>query len=131
MANDITPFQFKPGEVQEIIGNPPPEPAKEVTEAKEDFDCARENIHEILKVGQEAVATCAQIADQSQSDKYYIALNGLLKTSIEANKELVGLHKTKKDIVGVEAPKNVTNQVIVTSAKMLEILTGSKEEIPE
>jgi hypothetical protein len=128
--NDITPFQFKPGEVSKILEVPTPEQqaTDDIAAARDDFDTVRNNLLELIDVGKDAIGNVADLADQSQAFKYYEVLNGLLKTAIEGNRELLNIHKTKKDIGGVAAPKVVKNQLIVTSAEMLALINGKEEE---
>jgi predicted DNA-binding protein YlxM (UPF0122 family) len=115
---------FKPNEVSKIIEQPP---AKDITpEIVQDFEVARDNIHDTIKITQKAVTECADIAEQSQGWQYYNTLASLLRASIEGNRELMEIHKKKKEL-HQEAPQQVTNQVILTSADMLQLIKGDKK----
>ncbi len=112
---------FKPNEVAKIIEQPP---TKNVPpEIVQDFEVARDNIHDTIKTAQHATAECAQLADQSQGWQYYNTLAALLRASIEANRELLDIHKKRQDL-HQEPVKQVTNQVILTSADMLQLIKG-------
>ncbi len=95
-------------------------------DVRDDLNTARENIKTVITQTAEAVIAAADLAGVSQSDKYYIALNQLLKTSLEANRDLVDLHRRKKDIIGKEGPKTQVNQLIMTSSDMLKVIKGEK-----
>lgn len=88
-----------------------------------DFHESRENLKEIIQTTDKAIAEVADLAYQSQSPRFYEALNGLLKTQIEANRDAVAIHKVRKDIHGKEPPKEHTqNNLIVTSADILNMI---------
>jgi hypothetical protein len=116
---------FKPNEVARLIEQPP----TKITppEIVQDFEVARDNIHDTIKTAQQAMTECAQIAEQSQGWQYYNTLASLLRASIEANRELMDVHKKKKEL-SYEVPQQVTNQVILTSADMLKLIKGNEDK---
>lgn len=93
--------------------------------AMADFNIARTNIHEIMQNGTYAIEKLSQIADQSQHPRAFEVLGGLFKTMLDANKDLIELHKKIKDIQGADIPnneeaKNITNNLFVGSTAELQ-----------
>ena len=100
----------------------------EKKEVNDDFKFARENLITTINDTMEQIEELKDIAVRSQNARYFEALNGFLKTSIEANRELVGLHKTNQDIHGKtggeQNPKVVNQTLIMTSTELLSLIRG-------
>ena len=93
--------------------------------AKTDFESARANIYEIIESGATAMQSLAQIADSSQHPRAFEVLAKLMDTMLQANKDLLDLQKTIRDIDakdGVTNPeaKSVTNNLFVGSTAELQ-----------
>jgi hypothetical protein len=116
------------GEVIPFVGTTELLPQAPVDELEQDLEQAKENMREIAKIGMEAVAQTATWADQSQSDRMYTALSSLMKSTMEANRELIQTHKTKQEMeqAGFEGPSHVTNQLVVTTSELLDKLLEKK-----
>ena len=95
-------------------------------EVQDDLKITRTNIREIIDKTTDAVDKVVDLADTSQSARYYEVLNGLLKTSLEANRELLDLHRKKKEIVQSTGgpPSKTVNNLIMTSNDMLKLIKG-------
>jgi hypothetical protein len=100
-----------------------------VKKIDEDFNVARSNIDELIKTCMKTVSELGKLADQSQSARFYEALNGTLKTAIEANKALLEIHHEvrrtnilREPIATSTSPQNVTNQLFVGSTVELHKL---------
>ena len=103
--------------------------------AKNDFEMARSNIHEIIQNGTFAIEKLAQIADSSQHPRAFEVLSTLMKTMLDANKDLLDIQKKIREIDAADTPvneqaKNVTNNLFVGSTaelqKVIEDLNGPK-----
>lgn len=132
MANEIIPMEDEEREgwaqATRSVLPPPPEPTPEVLEARADFELARENMLDLVADAKSAVRSVSEMATVSQTWQYYNVLNGAIKTAVEANEKLIQLHKTRKEIgEPAQAPKTVKNQLIVTSADMLQMLQKDDE----
>jgi DNA-binding ferritin-like protein len=92
-----------------------------------DLDQARKDIKEIAEIGIQAVAEAASLASQSQHDKLYMALSSVMKSTIEANRELIDVHRSRQELTRDE-PSQVTNQLFVGSTADLLDLIGKKEK---
>lgn len=93
--------------------------------AKNDFEMARSNIHEVIQNGTFAIEKLAQIADSSQHPRAFEVLAKLMDTMLQANKDLLDLQKTIRDINAKDTPINgdanqVTNNLFVGSTAELQ-----------
>jgi uncharacterized protein YsxB (DUF464 family) len=93
--------------------------------AKNDFELARANIHEVIQNGLSAIDKLSQIADQSQHPRAFEVLSTLMKTMLDANKDLLELQKKIREIDAADAPSNeqaqqVTNNLFVGSTADLQ-----------
>jgi hypothetical protein len=93
--------------------------------AKNDFEMARSNIHEVIQNGTYAMEKLSQIADQSQHPRAFEVLATLMKTMLDANKDLLDLQKKIREISASDAPTNenakqVTNNLFVGSTADLQ-----------
>ena len=93
--------------------------------AKNDFNMARSNIHEVIQNGTFAMEKLAQIADSSQHPRAFEVLAKLMDTMLQANKDLLDLQKTIRDIDAKDTPvnseaKSVTNNLFVGSTADLQ-----------
>jgi hypothetical protein len=93
--------------------------------AKNDFEMARSNIHEVIQNGTFAIEKLAQIADSSQHPRAFEVLAKLMDTMLQANKDLLDLQKTIREIGAKDTPvndeaKSVTNNLFVGSTADLQ-----------
>lgn len=93
--------------------------------AKNDFEMARANIHEVIQNGTYAIEKLSQIADQSQHPRAFEVLATLMKTMLDANKDLLDLQKKIREISAADEPTNenakqVTNNLFVGSTAELQ-----------
>jgi hypothetical protein len=105
--------------------------------AKTDFEMARANVYEVIQNGLTAIDKLSQIADQSQHPRAFEVLSGLMKTMLDANKDLLELQKKIREIDNVDSPTNqeakaVTNNLFVGSTaelqKMIENMRNGTTE---
>lgn len=80
--------------------------------ARNDFESARANMHEVIQTNQEAMDKLMQIAEQSQHPRAFEVLAKLMDTQIQANKELLELQTKIREIDAVEASTNPGSQTI-------------------
>jgi hypothetical protein len=93
--------------------------------ARNDFEMARGNIHEVIQNGTYAIEKLAQIADSSQHPRAFEVLAKLMDTMLQANKDLMELQKQIRSINAADAPTNeqaqqVTNNLFVGSTADLQ-----------
>lgn len=62
-----------------------------------DFEFARDKMRDLIKKGQEAVDSAIMLAQSGDSPRAYEVVGGMITAIIQANKELISIHKTRKD----------------------------------
>ena len=108
----------------------PPRVMPEINGVEEDTDFryTRENLYNLLERGQDAVEELLEIAKQSEHPRAFEVVGQLIGKLTETNKELMGLHKIKKEL-SIErggGDVNVNNAVFVGSTAELQKLLKSK-----
>lgn len=108
--------------------------------ADEDFSKAKDNIAKLIEKGEEAVNGILQLAKESEQPRAYEVASTLIKTMVEANKELLDVHKQKKELDKEEysgpAKAVQNNTVFVGSTKelqqqLLKLAKGARVEDDE
>ena len=107
-----------------------PRVPKYTKEAEDDFEFARGNLLNIILKGGEAVDEMLEFARASQHPRSYEVLSTLLKTLTDANKDLLSLQKTRKELaVTDEGPKTVNQNLFVGStAELQKMLKNETDE---
>lgn len=100
--------------------------------ARDDIEFARSNLRDLIDMGNEAAATIANLAEQSQNPRAYEILGTFLKQMVEANRDLVELHKQKKDIIREKKDDDdksvVNNNLFVGStSQLLEMIENARK----
>jgi hypothetical protein len=80
--------------------------------AKNDFEMARTNIHEVITTGQEALFKLSEIAASSQHPRAFEVLAKLMDTIVGASKDLLELQSKIRDIDAADVPMNEKAQTI-------------------
>ena len=94
-----------------------------------DFQYARENLYNLNDRGQDGLEELIEIAKQSEHPRAFEVVGQMIDKLTTTNKELLNLHKTKKDIQTEKGgPTNVTNALFVGStAELQKMLKGKKD----
>lgn len=96
-------------------------------ELDHDAELARQNMINMLDVGNRALENAYEVAVQSESPRAYEVLSTMLKTMADMNSQLMDIHKKKRDIsMKVEdpnQPRTVNNVAFVgTNAELNKII---------
>jgi predicted house-cleaning noncanonical NTP pyrophosphatase (MazG superfamily) len=92
-----------------------------------DYNYARENYYNLIERNQDAVEEMLEIAKQSEHPRAFEVVGQLIKSGLDANKELMTLHKTKKELsIEKSSGVNVNNAVFVGSTAELQKLLKAK-----
>lgn len=95
----------------------------------QDYEYARGNIIATIEKGNEALNGILDVAGMGQHPRAYEVAANLVKTMVEANKELLELTKKKKEldkIEGKQGPQTVNNNLFVGStAELLKALKSN------
>ena len=112
----------------------PPVRIKPKTDGKDDdidYNYARENYYNLIERNQDAIEEMLEIAKQSEHPRAFEVVGQLIKSGLDANKELMTLHKTKKEL-SIERGSHTTtvnNAVFVGStADLQKLLKGKRGE---
>ena len=99
-------------------------------EDETDFQYARENLYNLIERGQDGLEELLEIAKQSQHPRAFEVVGQMIDKLANTNKELLNLHKTKKDIQAekTSGPTNVTNALFVGSTSDLQKLLKGKTD---
>jgi hypothetical protein len=74
------------------------ESTEEITQEEMDFDTARDNLLQIVKMTQKSLESLSELANTSQNHRAYEVLGKLVDSAVSANKEFLGLQNTKQEI---------------------------------
>ena len=90
------------------------------------FQYARENLYNLIERGQDGLEELLEIAKQSEHPRAFEVVGQMIDKLTTTNKELLNLHKTKKDIKTEKGPTNVTNALYVGSTADLQKMLKGK-----
>ena len=97
-----------------------------------DFQYARENLYNLIERGQDGLEEMLVIAKNSEHPRAMEVFGQLIGKLTETNKELLNLHKAKKDISqDTSGPKNVSNNLFVGSTAELQRFLKKGKDINE
>lgn len=93
--------------------------------ATKDFEYARSNLYTTIESGTHALEKLSQIADQSQHPRAFEVMATLMKTLVDANKDLLALQEKIRDIKDADTPQNekaktINNNLFVGSTAELQ-----------
>lgn len=124
----------QPLAVKEEI-NPPAIIDNGAEENLEDLEEVRQNIKGVMETGEEALREMLEIAKQSEMPRAFEVVSTLMKTMLDANKDLADISTKKRfikeEIAGPKeaAQTNVTNNnLIVSTADLLKMIKGENDE---
>jgi hypothetical protein len=96
-------------------------PDRQKMDQRKDYTEVRDNLKEVIDNSKIAIEGILKVASESDSPRAFEVVSQLLKTSTEANKELLDVHKQMKDLEKDETVKKVTNNAFfVGSTKELQ-----------
>jgi len=113
---------------------PEPSPTRILpkTEGKDDdidYNYARENYYNLIERNQDAVEEMLEIAKQSEHPRAFEVVGQLIKSGLDANKELMALHKTKKELSVERGTQTLVNNAVFVGStaelqKLLKVKRG-------
>ena len=97
-----------------------------------DYEYARRNNYDIIERGMSALEDIIDIAKQSESARAFEVATNLMKTMLDANKDLLELAQKNKELTRDDRvpEKQVTNNnlFVGSSADLLKMLKTNKDE---
>jgi hypothetical protein len=122
---------------KDVIGeslNLPELPKSRITDltpkiATDDYEFARSNLYDLINKGSHALEDIIDVAKQSESPRAFEVVTNLLKTMVDANKDLLELAKKQKQLEEPkdDGPKTINNNLVLTSAELLKMIKSSNE----
>jgi hypothetical protein len=82
---------------------------REPTQQENDYEYARENFYNVIEKGTQALEEMLDVAKASEHPRAYEVVSTLMKTLVDANKDLVAMGEKKKKSEEPEEEKRVTN----------------------
>ena len=97
-----------------------------------DFQYARENLYNLIERGQDGLDELLEIAKASQHPRAFEVVGQLVDKLTTTNKELLNLHKSKKDIRSERGgPTSVNNNLFVGSTAELQKFLKKEKVVEE
>lgn len=90
---------------------------------RQDYETIRENFHELIEKGKDAVDDILAIAKDSEKGRDFEVAAGMLKTIIEANEKLLDVHKKVREITNYK--QQITEKTTINNA----LFVGSTAEL--
>ena len=107
-------------------------PVISADDSETDFQYARENLYNLIERGQDGLEEMLEIAKSSEHPRAMEVFGQLIGKLTETNKELLNLHKAKRDISqDTSGPKNVSNNLFVGSTAELQRFLKKGKDIKE
>ena len=96
-----------------------------------DYQYARDNLRSMINAAQQSIEDLSSIASTSESPRAYEVLSTLIKTIVDANKDLLELQRKVQLLKqeGDSKPQNVTNALFVGSTSELQKLIKQNSDI--
>jgi hypothetical protein len=100
-----------------------------------DYEFARKNIKKVLEDSENILSSITQVAKLSESPRAFEVVSTMMKTIVDANKDLIKLHKEVKDIKEKSEPSktgpnhgSVTNNAVFVgdSSQLLDLVRNGK-----
>ena len=119
---DVEPIEYEIADTQKEIV------AEVVTDAVEDdSEFARKNIRELIAKGNTAIDELLVVAKATDHPRAYEVVSGLIKNISDLNKDLLEIHRKKKDLAPAKTEKgvNIDKAVFVGSTtELIRMLKG-------
>jgi hypothetical protein len=136
--SDKTNFEMSVEQALNLPDSPPmvqpvaPIEVNENANIDDDFATARNNLHQIIHKGNDALEEALLVAKSSEHPRAFEVVGGLIKTLVDANKDLLDIQKKLKDLKKVEdekAPQSVQAQNAIfvgNAAELQQLINGRK-----
>jgi len=115
------------GELIEPIKN---EVVQAPEESEQDFKYARENFYNIIETGTQALEQMLDVAKASEHPRAYEVVSTIMKTLVDANKDLVSMSEKKAKDQPKEENAQVTNNnlFVGSTADLQKMLKDIRED---
>jgi len=109
---------------------------KEITvdqsDVEKDYATVRKNLRDLIDRGFDCVSGIMKVAEESEHPRAYEVAATMLKTVVDANKDLLEMHKKIKDMEST-GPSSITNNqtnaiYVGSSSELLDIINPKRVE---
>jgi hypothetical protein len=114
------------------------EPNRKIAQDKEDkedqperdYEYARGNFYNVIEKGTQALEDMLEVARASEHPRAYEVVSTLMKTLVDANKDLVSMGEKKRQAQAPEEERKVTNNnlFVGSTAELQQLLKDMKDE---
>ena len=100
------------------------------TDLTSDYDFSRDQYHNLVSKGNDALDELLSVAKESESPRAYEVAAQLIRNLSDTTKELLELQKAKKEIEKeTKDPRTVNNSLFIGSTKELQDLLLEKKKV--
>lgn len=136
--SEKTNFEMSVEQALNLPDSPPmvkavaPIEVNENADIDNDFATARKNLHQIIHKGNDALEEALLVAKSSEHPRAFEVVGGLIKTLVDANKDLLDIQKKLKDLKKTDdekAPQSVQAQNAIfvgNAAELQQLINGRK-----
>jgi hypothetical protein len=100
-------FDLEPTDTQEIQLPTTPNTA---LQQEDDFELARITLRGLISKNDAVITNLVELANNAEHPRAYEVVGQLVKTQSEVAKDLMNLHKQKRDITGEQTPQSIKQQ---------------------
>ena len=122
IADDIIDID-EPLEIQKA-----PSVETTTTDLTSDYDFSRDQYHNIIEKGNEALVELLAIAKEGEQPRAFEVATQLMNSLAATTKELLILQKTKKEVEGTSKPTKNENNLFIGSTSELQKLLDMKKK---
>jgi heme oxygenase len=118
------------GEVVEVIETKSLKDIDKSDQPEKDFQYARDNFYNVIEKGTEALEDMLHVAKASEHPRAYEVVSTLMKTLVDANKDLVAMGEKKAKAQEPEEEKKVTNNnlFVGSTAELQQLLKDMRND---
>lgn len=102
---------------------------------EDDFDLARETLRNLIHKNDAVLSDLVEIARNSEHPRAYEVVGQIVKTQAEIAKDLMVLHKQKKEISGEETSQNIKQQNNIvfagSTSDLMKLISAQKAKSVE
>lgn len=114
----------------EIVENTPKTVVTPDDNTENDYQYARENFYSVIENGTKALEEMMDLARASEHPRAYEVISTLMKTLVDANKDLVAMNEKRQKEKAPQDEKNVTNNnlFVGTTEDLQKMLQNMKKD---
>jgi len=102
-------------------------------EKNDDYQLARSTLRDLIGKNGAVISNMVDLAGRSEHPRAFEVAGQLIKAQSEIAKDLLGLHKQKKDIEGKESSKSIKTQNNIvfagSTSDLMKMINGDKTKI--